>query len=124
MMIQRFLLPLAIPAGFAPLPARAEGTCSMCAEWNKPQAPFRIYGDTYYVGVHGLAAILIVSDKGDVLIDGDLDISPPQIAAHVKALGFKMSDIKLILNTHAHTDHAGGLSALQKMSGAEVAASP
>ena len=124
MMTHRFLFALMLLAGFAALPAQAAVTCSMCAEWNKPQAPLRIYGDSYWVGVHGLGAILIVGSKGDVLIDGDLDISPPQIADHIKALGFKLTDIKLILNTHAHTDHAGGISQMQKMTGATVEASP
>jgi metallo-beta-lactamase class B len=119
-MMKRFLLPLLL---FGALPAHAQTSAANTA-WNKPQEPFRIYGNTYYVGVHGLSAVLVTSDQGDVLIDGDLDISVPQIAAHIKALGFKLSDIKLILNSHAHNDHAGGLSELQKMTGATVDASP
>ncbi len=58
--------------------------CSQCAVWNTPQKPFRIYGNTYYVGPHGLSAILIVSDGGDVLIDGDLSQSAPLIAANIR----------------------------------------
>ncbi len=104
------------------LPASAQSAGEL--EWNKPQRPFPIYGNTYYVGVHGLSAIMIVGAKGNILIDGDLNISADQIAEHIHQLGFKIADVRLILNTHAHTDHAGGLSALQKMSGADVAASP
>jgi metallo-beta-lactamase class B len=74
--------------------------------------------------VHGLSAVLIVGSQGNILIDGDLDISSDQIAEHIHQLGFKIADVRLILNSHAHTDHAGGLSALQKMSGADVAAGP
>src|SRR5580658_4291055 len=91
---------------FAMLPGAANAACSMCATWNAPQPPLHVYGNTYYVGVHGLAAILIKGPKGDILIDGDLDTSPPQIADHIRQLGVKMGDIKLILNSHAHSDHA------------------
>lgn len=95
-----------------------------CSVPNPPQKPFQLFGNSYYVGGHGLSSILITSDEGDILIDGDLPQSPSVIAANVVALGFKIEDIKLILNSHAHCDHAGGISELQKMSGAEVAASP
>ena len=85
-----------------------------------PQAPFRIYGNTYYVGTKGVTSILITSDFGHVLIDG----GPPQaaqlIAKNIEALGFKVGDVKAILNTHAHWDHAGGIAELQRLSGAAV----
>ena len=71
--------------------------CSSCAIWNAPQAPFRIYGNTYYVGPHGLSSILITSDHGHVLIDGALPESAPLIAANIRALGFRLEDVKLIL---------------------------
>jgi len=92
--------------------------------WNAPQEPFRIYGDTYFVGTHGLSSILITSKTGHVLIDAALPESVPQIAEHVKKLGFRVEDIKLILNSHAHYDHAGGIAKVQHLSGARVAASP
>ncbi|HET9784743.1 MAG TPA: subclass B3 metallo-beta-lactamase [Terriglobales bacterium] len=98
--------------------------CPNCAAWNAPQAPFRVYGNTYYVGPQGLSSILITSPAGDILIDGDLAESAPQIAAHIRALGFRLSDVKLILNSHVHYDHAGGIAALAKLTGARVAASP
>jgi metallo-beta-lactamase class B len=99
-------------------------SCSSCAAWNEPQQPFRIFGNTYYVGMKGLSAILITSQQGHVLIDGALAQSAPEIAKHVRALGFRVEDIKLILNSHVHYDHAGGISALQWQSEARVAASP
>jgi metallo-beta-lactamase class B len=108
------------------MPVRAQPSpapCDACAEWNAPQAPFRIYGNTYYVGSHGLSAILIASDKGHVLIDGALTESAPLIAGNIRALGFRPEDIKLILNSHVHFDHAGGIAALSRLSGAQVAAS-
>jgi len=107
---------------FAPI-AHAD-LCARCDEWNKPHAPFKIYGNTYYVGSAAIASILIVSDKGHVLIDGGNQQSPPQIAASIKALGFKIEDVRLILNTHVHYDHSGGIAELQRMSGATVKASP
>ena len=64
-------------------PARAE-----IAQWEKPQAPFRIIGNIYYVGTAGLAAFLIVSREGDVLIDGTLEQTAPQIERNIEALGF------------------------------------
>jgi metallo-beta-lactamase class B len=91
--------------------------------WNAQQKPFRIYGDTWYVGPHGLSAILVDTGKGLALFDGDLPESAPQIEAHVRELGFHMRDIKWIFNSHAHVDHAGGVAALQRASGAQVMAS-
>lgn len=103
-----------------PYPADA---CSSCAGWNEPQAPFRIHGDTYYVGTRGLTALLITSPQGHVLIDGALPNSAPLILQNIRTLGFDVRDVRLILNSHAHFDHAGGIAALQRASGARVAAS-
>jgi metallo-beta-lactamase class B len=97
--------------------------CANCAAWNEPQQPFRIYGDTYYVGTHGLGSVLITSATGHILIDGALPESAQLIAANIRALGFRIKDIKLILNSHAHFDHAGGIAELQRLSGARVAVS-
>jgi metallo-beta-lactamase class B len=81
-----------------------------------------VFGNTYYVGTNGLGAILITSPSGHVLIDGALPESAPLIIANIRALGFRIEDVKLILNSHAHYDHAGGIAELQRASGAEVAA--
>ena len=97
--------------------------CERCEAWNQEQAPFRIFGNTYYVGVRGLSSILITSPEGHVLIDGALPQSAPLIAQHVKQLGFDIDDVKVILNSHVHYDHAGGIAELQKTSGAKVIAS-
>lgn len=91
--------------------------------WNRAQAPVKIHGDTYYVGVAGLSSVLIRSDDGLILIDGALPQSVPLIEANIRQLGFKVEDIKYILNSHAHFDHAGGIPALQRDSGATVVAS-
>lgn len=97
--------------------------CASCAEWNAPQEPFRIFGNTWYVGTRGLASVLVTSPDGHVLIDGGLPNSAPLILANIRALGFDIADVRLILNSHPHYDHAGGIAALQRASGAEVAAS-
>lgn len=97
--------------------------CSSCAAWNEPRAPFRIHGNTYYVGTQGLTALLITSPQGHVLIDGALPSSAPLIVQNIQALGFDVGEIRLILNSHVHFDHAGGIAALQRASGARVAAS-
>lgn len=92
-------------------------------KWNRPQAPMKIHGDTYYVGVAGLSSVLIRTDDGLILLDGALPQSVPLIEANIRRLGFEVEDIKYILNSHAHYDHAGGIAALQRDSGAVVVAS-
>ncbi|HEY0064875.1 MAG TPA: subclass B3 metallo-beta-lactamase [Telluria sp.] len=98
-------------------------TCASCKEWNVAQKPFNIYGNTWYVGTSELSALLITGPKGHILLDGALPQSAPLIEKNIKALGFRMKDVKLILNSHEHFDHAGGIAALQRNSGAVVAAS-
>ena len=96
--------------------------CDSCAEWNQPRTPFRIYGNTYYVGPAGVSSVLIATNDGLILVDGALPQSVPLIDAGIRALGFRTEDIKLIVNGHAHYDHAGGIAALQRFTGATVAA--
>jgi len=115
------LLPAAVTAQAADSAQRAR-ECPPCAEWNAQQAPFRIYGNTYYVGTRGLSAVLVTSEDGHVLLDAGLPESAEPIAANIRALGFRVEDVRLILNSHAHYDHAGGIAALQRASGAQVAA--
>jgi metallo-beta-lactamase class B len=98
--------------------------CSSCAEWNQPREPFCVFGNTYYVGTAGLSAVLVTSDDGHILLDGGLPQSAPVIDANIRRLGFRTDDIKLIVNSHEHYDHAAGIAALQRASGATVAASP
>lgn len=124
MRLLTLLLPLLTAAAPSVPPDTAPINCQDCAEWNQPQAPFRVYGNTYYVGVAGLSSVLIDSGEGLILIDGALPQSAERIADSVRALGFDIRDVKWILNSHAHFDHAGGIAALRRMSGAKVAASP
>ena len=98
--------------------------CDSCDEWNKPREPFKIFGNSYFVGTDGLSSILITGTDGHILLDGGLEQSAPVIDANIRKLGFKTEDIRLIVNSHGHYDHAGGIAALQRASGATVAASP
>ena len=91
-------------------------------EWTQPTAPFRIAGNIYYVGTKGLAAYLIATPRGAILLDGTMAANARVIEANITALGIKLSDIKILLNSHAHFDHAGGLATLKRDSGAKVAA--
>ena len=117
----RLLLALALLAGAAQAKDDAIN-CANCAKWNKPVKPFNIHGNTWYVGVEGLSSVLVTSPQGHILVDGALPQSATQIEANIKALGFRVEDVKLIVNSHAHWDHAGGIAALQRASGAVVAA--
>lgn len=98
-------------------------TCKPWDEWSKPAPPFRIYGNTYYVGTCGIAAILITGDEGHVLIDGGPSDGGPLVEASIEELGFQIEDVKILLHSHEHTDHVGGLAYIQRRSGAQMIAS-
>ena len=98
--------------------------CRSCDAWNAPQDPFRIHGNTWYVGVAGLSAILIDTGDGLVLLDGGLPQSAEPISNSIERLGFSVEEVRIIGLSHAHFDHAGGIAALQRLSGADVIASP
>jgi metallo-beta-lactamase class B len=85
-----------------------------------PDEPFRIAGNLYYVGSTGVTAFLLTGPEGHVLIDGGYPETAPLIIGSIAKLGFNIRDVKVLLNTHAHSDHAGGLRALQEASGAEL----
>jgi metallo-beta-lactamase class B len=90
--------------------------------WTAPQKPFRIYSNTWYVGPHGLGVFLVTSPTGDVLIDGGVPGDAQLIEGNIQGLGVNLRDIKWILNTHAHSDHAGGIAQLAHDTGAQVIA--
>ena len=91
--------------------------------WNQPVKPFRIAGNLYYVGASDLASFLIVTPQGHILLDSGLVETVPQIQHNVSQLGFRLEDVKVLLNTHAHYDHAGGLALLKRLTGATLMAS-
>jgi metallo-beta-lactamase class B len=89
------------------------------AEWSEPYPPFRIAGNLHYVGSKGLASYLVTTPQGHILINSNLETSPPQIRASVEKLGFKFTDIKILLISHAHWDHNAGSDAIKKLTGAK-----
>lgn len=93
------------------------------ADWNAPVAPYAVIGNIHYVGVSGVSAFLITTSDGHFLLDGAFPQSAPAIIDNIQALGFSIHDVKYLLNSHAHIDHAGGLARLQLASGATMVAS-
>jgi metallo-beta-lactamase class B len=89
------------------------------AEWSKPYEPFRIVGNLYYVGTYDLACYLITAPKRHILINTGLANSADLIKANVEALGFKFSDIKILLTTQAHYDHLGAMAEIKKQTAAQ-----
>src|SRR3982750_4090432 len=89
----------------------------------KPAEPLRIAGNLYSVGASDVASFLITGPDGHVLIDGGYPGTAPMIMASIARLGFSIKDVKVLLNSEPHYDHAGGLAELQKASGAELWAS-
>lgn len=90
--------------------------------WDERAPPRKVFGNTWYVGTCGITALLVASPRGLILIDGATAPAGPAIAANIEALGFKLADIKFILNSHEHSDHAGGLAYLQRATNAPVLA--
>jgi metallo-beta-lactamase class B len=120
--VSTVLLLAAIPlAGKQPAATPFE-FCKADAGWNDPAKPAHVYGNTWYVGTCGITALLVTSDRGHVLIDGATREAAPQIEANISALGFRINDVRFILATHAHLDHAGGFATLQHDSGAVMVA--
>src|SRR5579884_4183955 len=91
--------------------------------WTKAAPPVRIHANTHLVGTCGISSVLIVGDQGDILIDGGPEAAADLIAANVRSLGYRMQDIKFILNSHEHPDHIGGIARLQRLSGATIVTS-
>ncbi len=89
------------------------------ADWSKPYEPFRIAGNLYYVGTYDLASYLIVTEKGNILINTGLADSGPQIKRNIEKLGFTYSDLKILLTTQAHWDHLGAMASIKQQTGAE-----
>ncbi|MGD2133438.1 MAG: subclass B3 metallo-beta-lactamase [Maricaulaceae bacterium] len=104
------------------------GTATLFVQWKsitdhggqQPAAPFRIAGSLYYVGANDVTSFLLAGPEGHVLIDGGYPGTAAMIIDSIEELGFNIEDVRILLNTHWHFDHAGGLAALQDASGAEL----
>ncbi len=114
------LLALVWTAPFAPAHAQTDAEART---WNEPVEPFRIAGSLYYVGAKEVSAFLVATPEGHILIDGGLPETAQRIEASLAWLKFQLKDVKILLNSHAHFDHAGGLAALKERSGAKLLAS-
>lgn len=90
------------------------------SNWNKPTEPFHVIDNIYYVGTEGLGAYLFTGPQGHVLLDGATPEGAAVISANIAKLGFKLSDVKILLNSHAHFDHSGGLAELKAATGAKL----
>jgi metallo-beta-lactamase class B len=92
--------------------------------WDKPAPPVRIFGNTYLVGTCGISAVLITGNAGHILIDAGTEQGADLIAENIRRLGFRLQDVKILLHSHEHLDHVGGMSRLQRLTGAQLVASP
>ena len=88
--------------------------------WAQPVKPYRIIGNIYYVGANELTSYLITTPQGHILIDTGMEEMAPQIEKNIETLGFRVRDVKILLNTQAHIDHAAGFAALKRATGAKL----
>jgi len=88
-------------------------------EWNQPVKPFRIIGNIYYVGASDVSSFLIATPRGHILLDSGFSETVPLIVEGIRQLGFKIEDVKFLINSHAHYDHAAGLAQLKRLTGAQ-----
>jgi metallo-beta-lactamase class B len=119
------ILLLAILTSFTALQDPPSGSASQrmdTSSWDDPEAPFRLAGPIYYVGTQHLAAFLIHTPQGHILIDGGMPSTGPIIEKSITDLGFKIEDIRILLTTQAHFDHVGSHAHLKKLSGARAEA--
>lgn len=126
---------LAIPLGRprqieqprAPIETAGPAFAAACKDkdgWDDPAPPVRIHANTYLVGTCGISAILITGDAGHIVIDAGTEKGADLIAQNIRRLGFQPRDVRILLSSHEHLDHVGGMARLQQLTGARVYASP
>jgi metallo-beta-lactamase class B len=103
-------------------PLSSEQRAQFHGPYSQPEQPFRLVGNIYYVGAKNIASYLVTTSQGHILIDTGTTEMTPVIKANVEKLGFKLTDVKIILSSHAHFDHIGGHAAMKKLTGASVMA--
>ena len=101
-----------------------DAACEDFDNWDKPAPPVRIHANTYLVGTCGIASILVTGSQGHVLIDSGTDAGAGVVAENIRSLGFRLRDVKYLLHSHEHIDHVGGIARLQRLTGAQLVASP
>src|SRR5688572_21043359 len=92
------------------------------ADWNQPATPHQVIGPVYFVGTNALASFLITTRSGHILLDPGFEQTVPLIKNSMRALGFKYEDIRILLNSQAHYDHAAALALIKRETGAQLAA--
>lgn len=112
------------PAPDAFTPQALVAACAGRDGWDEPAPPARLHGSTWYVGTCGITAILVATPQGHVLIDSGTARAAPLVADSIRRAGFRPEDVRWILATHEHHDHVGSHAALQRLTGARVAALP
>ena len=128
------ILPVVIPLGKpkqieqprAPIETSGPLFASRCKDWDdydKPAPPVRIHGNTYLIGTCGISSILIVGSAGDVLIDSGTEQGAELVAENIRKLGFNPQDVRVLLNSHEHYDHVGGMARLEQLTGGQLYAS-
>ena len=123
-----FLMIVRAEAGEEPAPPPAADLAKACAGqegrqgWAAAAPPAHVFGNTWYVGTCGITALLVTSDRGHVLVDGGVPSAAPLVAANIEKLGFRLRDVRWIVSSHEHDDHAGALAELRRLTGAKVAA--
>ncbi len=110
----------ALALAIAPALAGAQQFDAARIAWNGPMTPFRIAPNLYYVGAADVTAYLFTSPRGHILLDGGLPETGPRILANIRTLGFNPRDVKILINSHAHFDHAGGLAEIKQATGAKM----
>ena len=97
--------------------------CKGSDDWEKPAPPVRIHGNTYLVGTCGISSILIVGSDGDILIDSGTERGADLVAANIRKLGFNPTDVRVLLHSHEHFDHVGGMARMEQLTGGQLFAS-
>jgi metallo-beta-lactamase class B len=112
-----------LPAPIATAGPAFARVCGRSEDWERPAPPVRIHGNSYFVGTCGISAILITDRDGHVLIDSGTEAGAELVAANIRRLGFRLSDVRFLLHSHEHRDHVGGMARLQQLTGAQLVAS-
>lgn len=118
--------PPIVPDARAIIPSFAEhqAQCLDKEGWSDPAPPVRIFGNVFNVGTCGISVILITGPDGHILIDGAAADAAPLIAQNIERLGYQLHDVKILLSSHEHMDHSGGLAELQRLTNAKMMAMP
>jgi metallo-beta-lactamase class B len=118
--------PPEVPRDIAPIETTGPQFAATCKDWDdydKPASPVRVLANTYYVGTCGISSILITGTEGDILIDAGTENGADLIVQNIRNLGFWPSDVRILLHSHEHFDHVGGMGRLQQLTGAQLYAS-